>query len=52
MKTIAIIDDDVHIGDVLTEVLTGKGMRFCGRTQAQKPCTFCHRTGRIWYCSI
>lgn len=25
MKTIAIIDDDIHIGDVLTEVLTREG---------------------------
>ena len=25
MKTIAIIDDDIHIGDMLTEVLTKKG---------------------------
>ena len=25
MKTIAIIDDDIHIGDMLTEVLTQEG---------------------------
>ncbi len=25
MKTIAIIDDDIHIGDILTEVLTQEG---------------------------
>ena len=27
MKTIAIVDDDVHIGDVLTEILEGNGYR-------------------------
>lgn len=27
MKTIAIIDDDIHIGDMLTEVLTQEGYR-------------------------
>ena len=25
MKTIAVIDDDIHIGDMLTEVLTQEG---------------------------
>ena len=25
MKTIAIIDDDIHIGDMLTEILTREG---------------------------
>lgn len=25
MKTIAIIDDDIHIGDMLTEILTQEG---------------------------
>lgn len=25
MKTIAVIDDDIHIGDILTEVLTQEG---------------------------
>lgn len=27
MKTIAVIDDDAHIGDMLEEILTGKGYR-------------------------
>lgn len=28
MKTIAIIDDDIHIGDMLTEILTQEGYTF------------------------
>jgi len=37
MKKIAIIDDDIHIGDMLTEVLTQEGygvLRACSGTEA------------------
>ena len=27
MQTIAVIDDDIYIGDVLEELLTGQGYR-------------------------
>lgn len=36
METIAIIDDDIYIGDMLEKVLKKKGMRRCALTPGQK----------------
>ena len=50
MKTIAIIDDDIHIGDMLEEILTKEG--FSVPTQAQKRCISCQIKKWIWCCWI
>ena len=51
MKTIAIIDDDTHIGDMLAEVLQREGydvLRAYSGTEA-----LCLRIiNLIWYCWI
>ena len=47
MKTIAIIDDDIHIGDMLREVLVQEGY-----SPAQKRYIFFHKTSPIWCCWI
>lgn len=36
MSVIAIIDDDIHIGDMLEEILKKKIMKLLGRIQVQK----------------
>lgn len=52
MKTIAIIDDDIHIGDMLTEVLMREGYRVLRAYSAQKPYIFSHKTSQISFCWI
>ena len=50
MKTIAIIDDDIHIGDILREVLVQEGysvLRAYSGTEA-----LYHKTSPIWCCWI
>jgi len=49
MKTIAIIDDDIHIGDMLREVLVQEGYSVL---RAQKRYIFFHKTSPIWCCWI
>lgn len=52
MKTIAIIDDDIHIGDMLREVLVQEAILFFVHTPAQKRYIFFHKTSPIWCCWI
>ena len=50
MKNIAIIDDDIHIGDMLTEVLRQEG--YGVHTLVPKHYIFFHKTNQIWSCWI
>ena len=48
MKQILIVDDDIHIGNMLQEVLTKKKAMACpAPTPARKLCFFFPGTGRI-----
>ena len=42
-KRIAIIEDDVHIGDIIEESLRREGYQTCRRTKMQAE-------SRIWFC--
>ena len=47
MKTIAIIDDDIHIGDMLAEVLAKTGIVQCGLIPAPRLCIYWRGKDRI-----
>lgn len=52
MYTIAVIDDDIFIGDMLEKALNKKDIRSLEPIQVRKP-SFCWNAGdRILYCWI
>lgn len=40
MKTIAVIEDDQHIGNIIENALKKRVMKFSELTLGQKPCIF------------
>ena len=52
MKTIAIIDDDIHIGDMLREVLVQEGYSVLRAYSGTEAYIFFHKTSPIWCCWI
>ena len=52
MKTIAIIEDDIYSGDMLTEVLTQEGYSVLRAYSGTEALYLFHKTSPIWYCWI
>ena len=48
MATIAIIDDDIYIGDMLAELLQKTATLCCVPTLARKRSICWNTSGRIW----
>ena len=50
MTTIAVIEDDLPIGNLLEEVLTKRATPCAGPTPAPRPCTFWSGKSPTWPC--
>ena len=50
MKTIAVIDDDIHIGNVLEELLQREGYAVLRPTRGRRRCCCWSGSGLTWCC--